>query len=276
MRVFPIVAVLGIIGWSVWHPEGVFHSRRSDAATSRSSQAVVQDFRWSGRIAVGNAIEVRGVNGDVRAMPASGAEVEVTAEKREGRRGDPDDVTVEVVEHGDGVTICAVYPSRSGENECRPGGGKMNVKDNDTKVDFTVRVPAGVRFRGHSVNGDVEARGLEGDVRAHTVNGSVQVSTSGFAEATTVNGSIRAEMGRVDWSGGLDFSTVNGSITVMLPGEVNAEVSASTVNGSIETDFPLTVSGRFSSKKMRGVIGSGGRDLHFQTVNGSIKLRRAS
>jgi hypothetical protein len=185
-------------------------------------------------------------------------------------------VTIEVVEHDEGVTICAVYPGRSGENECRPGGGKMNVRNNDTKVDFTVRVPAGVRFRGHTVNGDVEAEGLEGDVSAHTVNGGIQVSTSGFAEATTVNGSIRAEMGRADWSGDLDFSTVNGSITVLLPSEVNAEVRASTVNGSIETDFPLTVSGRFSRRRMQGVIGDGGRDLNFETVNGSIRLRRAS
>lgn len=276
MRIFPILAVLGVIGWSVWHPNGMFRSQRASVVEGGSSGAAVQDFRWSGPIAAGNAIEVRGINGDIRGIPATGVEVEVTAVKREGRRGDPADVTIEVVEHDEGVTICAVYPGRRGGNECVPGGGKMNVKDNDTKVEFTVQVPAGVRFRGHSVNGDVEAEGLEGDVSAHTVNGSVQVSTSGFVDASTVNGSIRAELGRADWSGGLDFTTVNGSITVMLPAEVDAEVRASTVNGSIETDFPLTVSGRFSARKMQGVIGSGGRDLHFETVNGSIRLKRAS
>ncbi len=274
MRIFPIVAVAGVIGWSVWHPHGVLH-RLKPVEHAESSRTVVQDFRWTGQIDRGDAVEIRGVNGEVRALLSSGTQVEVSAEKREGRRGDPADVTIEVVQHEDGVTICAVYPSRRDVNECRPGGGKMNVRDNDTKVDFTVRIPAGVRFEGHTVNGDVTAEGLESDVSTATVNGSVHVSTAGYATASTVNGSIRAEMGRADWTGGLDFSTVNGSITVTLPGEVHADVEASTVNGSIETDFPLTISGRFSSKRMQGVIGTGGRELRFETVNGSIKLRRS-
>ena len=105
MRVFPVVAVLGVIGWSVLNPDGVFRSKRPTLAPKRSSAAVSQDFRWSGRIESGKAIEVRGINGDVRAMPASGTEVEVTAETREGRRGDPGDVTIDGVEHADGVAI---------------------------------------------------------------------------------------------------------------------------------------------------------------------------
>jgi hypothetical protein len=59
--------------------------------------------------------------GDVSASPASGGAVEVVATKH-GRRSDPAEVEIEVVEHAGGVTICAVYPSPgSRPNECRQG-----------------------------------------------------------------------------------------------------------------------------------------------------------
>lgn len=235
-----------------------------------------QDFQWRGHLTAGQTVTIRGLNGDVRAVAASGADVEVTAVKR-ARHSDPDEVKIEVVPGGDGVTICAVYPGRRGgeANECLPGGrGHNNNRNNDTQVDFTVHVPRGVRFAGSTVNGDVTAESLQSDVSGHTVNGDVEVSTSGYAEGSSVNGGVRAVLGRADWSGSLEFSSVNGSVTVVLPGDVAADVTASTVNGSIDTDFPLTVQGRFSSRHLRGTIGGGGRALRLETVNGSIRLKR--
>src|SRR5919197_6070321 len=129
--------------------------------------AAQTEFHWKGRVAPGKAIEIKGVNGDVRAVAGSG-ETEVTAVKH-AHRSDPDDVKIEVVEHEDGVTICAVYPSdERRENRCEAGeGGHMSVHDNDVKVDFTVRVPQGVKFIGKTVNGEVEAGGLASDVDAN-------------------------------------------------------------------------------------------------------------
>src|SRR3989441_12798193 len=143
------------------------------------------EFHWKGKVAPGKAIEIKGVNGDVRAVAGSG-EVEVTAVKH-ARKSNPDDVKIEVVQHEEGVTICAVYPSDGRrENSCDAGeGGHMNVRDNDVTVDFTVRVPAGVRFLGKTVNGEVAARERSGDVEAKPVNGSIRISTSGSAEAQT-------------------------------------------------------------------------------------------
>ncbi len=240
-------------------------------------QASQQDqFHWRGHLAAGETITIRGVNGEVRALPASGGDVEVSAIKR-GRRDDPEEVEIEVVPHDGGVTICAVYPAprRRGPNECLPGGdGRNNTQNNDVEVDFTVHVPDGVNFVGKTVSGDVTAESLGGNVEARSVNGDVEVSTSGHAEASTVNGSIRASMGRADWTGRLDFSSVNGGITLTLPPSVSAAVEAGTVNGSLDSDFPLTVRGRFSAKHFSGTIGEGGRTLRLETVNGSIQLRR--
>jgi len=234
------------------------------------------EFHWKGQLAAGKTIEIKGVNGDVSAEGGSG-DVEVTAVKH-AHRSDPDEVKIEVVPHEGGVTICAVYPSEGRrENTCEPGEhGHMNTRDNDVVVDFRVRVPAGVRFVGRTVNGAIDAANLGADVEAITVNGSIHIGTSGYAEATTVNGSITASIGRAQWTDELEFHTVNGGITLDLPANLSTEVRASTVNGDIETDFPLMVTGRLGPRRVTGTIGSGGRRLALETVNGSIKLRKAS
>lgn len=247
------------------------------AATAASASG--QDFNWHGRIAAGKRLEVKGVNGDVRAVLASGAEAVVNATKH-ARRSDPDDVKIEVIESADGITICAVYPTpprAKRENSCAPGDRwHSNTDNNDVTVDFEVQVPAGVEFNGQTVNGEMSAEGLKANVRASTVNGSVRVTTTGLAEASTVNGSVYAEMGRADWPDELDFSTVNGKITLILPAKLDTEVSASTVNGDMESDFPMTVSGRFGPRRWRGTIGAGGRTLSLSTVNGEIRLKKGT
>src|ERR1051326_1532309 len=177
------------------------------------------EFRWHGALAGGKTIEIVGVNGSIDAS-GGGNEVEVVAVKR-GRKSDPADVRIKVVEHADGVTICALYPPARDreENECRPGGkGHNSTRDNDVHVEWTVKVPRGVRFAGRTVNGDVVGRGLTAEAEEHTVNGSVTVETTSWADASTVNGSISARLGSTDWRDELELTTVNGGVTVGLPG----------------------------------------------------------
>jgi len=234
------------------------------------------DFSWHRPVAAGKSIEIVGVNGSIDVSGSSGREVEVFATKK-SRRYDPADVEISVVEHADGITICAVYPPgrRGEENECRPGGkGRNNTRNNDVEVTWTVKVPRGVRFVGRTVNGHVHADGLAAEAEAHSVNGSITLATTAWASASTVNGSISVRMGRADWSGETELSTVNGGITVDLPESASMEVDASTVNGSMSTDFPLTVRGKWGPRRMNGTIGQGGRSLSLSTVNGSMSLRR--
>ena len=248
------------------------------AALATAGALEAQDFRWHSALASGKTLEVRGISGRVRASRASGSEAEVTAVKKAGRRGDPEDVEIRVVEDAEGVTICALYPTRrSGRGECRPGGGYgENYKDTDVEVDFEVMVPAGVHFVGSTVNGDVFASNLPADARVTTVNGDVEVTAAGVARASTVNGSVTASVGKAAWTGTLHFSTVNGGIRLTLPSNIDADVDASTVNGSIDSDFPITVQGRMRPREFHGTIGKGGRRLELNTVNGSIELRKSS
>jgi hypothetical protein len=230
---------------------------------------------WRGAIAPGNVIEIKGVNGDVRATPSSGGEVEVSAVMK-GRRSNPADVRLEIVQHAEGVTICAMYPSPDGRpNECQPGGGgRMSVRDNDVRVDFTVHVPSGVRFAGRTVNGDVTAEGLGAPVSVRTVNGDAEFSTSAYGDAQTVNGSIRGTIGSAAWSDSLSFKSVNGSVSIVLPADTSTDLKVTTVNGSITTAFPINVVGTVDRRKLNGTIGAGGRELSIETVNGSVTLRK--
>jgi hypothetical protein len=284
---------------------------RSEATPARASSAVTQtapaqarlagrastqeDFRWSGRVARGDEIEIRGLVGSIVAEPASGDQVEVV-----GRRvgDDAEAVRIEVVESDEGVVICTIYPGNRrserasrdrGDGPCENGmHGDWDMDDLDARIDFTVRVPAGVRFAAATVDGDIRAEGLRSDVNAATVSGNVRVATTGTARAATVSGNVDATFGQAD-SEGMEFASVSGNVIVRLAGNVGAEVRAHTLSGNIESDFEgVRVRGGGADddgdddggfhveigKQARGTVGGGGPELNMNTVSGNIRLLR--
>lgn len=237
-----------------------------------ATPAAAQDtFSWHKVIPAGKAIEIKAVIGTITATPAAGNEVEVVARKS-ARRSDPASVEIKVVEHSEGVTICAIYDD---DNDCEGGAnGNSSSRNNDTEVDFEVRVPRGVLFTGRTVIGDVEASGMTADVDATSVTGDVRVATTGLVYASSVSGSLRIKMGRADWTNTLRFSTVSGDIDLELPENLNSTVSFTTVSGDLDSDWPMTMGGRTSNRRMSGTIGSGGRKLSLSTVSGDVELRK--
>jgi len=223
-------------------------------------------------------IEIKGVNGGITAEQGSGAGVQVVATKR-SRRTDVDSVHIKVEQNAGGVTVCALYPNEGGEypESCNGEGrnGDNSVRNNDVSVDFVVRVPAQVTFVGKTVNGEINATSLSSNVVAKTVNGSIKISTTGYAEAASVNGQISARFTDANWTKTLSFKTVNGEINLDLPANLSTAVDAQTMNGVINSDFPLEVGNLKGRKSVKGVIGSGGRELVLKTLNGSINLRIA-
>jgi DUF4097 and DUF4098 domain-containing protein YvlB len=228
-----------------------------------------REFHWKGKLAAENVVMIKNINGDIDAEPASGDEVEITAEKS---GPEADQVKIEVVNLSDGIMVCAIYPGWF-KNRCDEWHAHDSHGDK-TKVHFTVKVPGNLRFEAENVNGSVDAAHMGRFVKATSVNGSVRVSTKSWAELSTVNGSIDGSMGSVAWNGKLKAESVNGSITLQLPENANMEVSFSSVNGRLDSDFPLTISGKFGGHSVRGTIGSGGRNLRVETVNGDVHLRK--
>lgn len=246
-------------------------------ATAQDSS---REFHWQGKLRPDQIVEIKGINGDIQAQAVDGDQIEVSAEKT-GRGAD--EIRIEVVDHAEGVTICAVYPTgRPGRaNQCTPGREwKSSTEGNNARVEFTVRLPRNLRFRGMSVNGGVEAEDMGRQVHVSSVNGSVRASTASWAEATTVNGSVAAKMGKADWPETLEISTVNGRIELDLPSTLDADVEFKSVNGNIQSDFPITITGRAGgtisghNTHFSGRIGNGGRGLQLETVNGNVTLRK--
>jgi DUF4097 and DUF4098 domain-containing protein YvlB len=247
------------------------------ADTFSGPKRTAAPFKWTGKVAAGKTFEVRGINGPIRATASNSADVELIA-IRSGRRNDPESVKIDVVPHAGGVTVCAVYPSKdeSKPNVCKPGGARMNVRNNDVNVEFELRIPKDVGFEGRTINGSIHAE-VDGQAAVSTVNGSIEVHAGTLTEATTVNGSIHAEVrSDVNSAEDIKLSTVNGSVRLRLPEGVNADVSAKTVNGGITSDFAeIEVAKKWGPRSAQGKLGRGGRELELSTVNGAIRISKS-
>ena len=274
----------------------------------------IEVFTRNEPIARGEAFRFYGAIGDITVTEGTGTQAEVRAEKILTRQGRVTDIGFIVRRTGDGVTICAVFED---DDECSDTGLRSERNRNwgrnfrPPQLNVTIRVPAGVRLRAHSGNGDVSVTGAFAEATARSGNGRVRVSgTAGEVDAASGNGEVTVEsvrgpvsassgngdirvttvLGPVSASSGngdllvrmselraaddMQFSTGNGRIEVTVPEGFNADIDASTGNGGIRTDFPIQVSGRISKTRLRGTIGQGGRRLRLVTGNGEIELRR--
>jgi len=269
-------------------------------------------FTWSERVEPGQWLRVYGVNGRIDATEAAGATAEVVGEK-DVRRGRVEDIAFEVRRESDGVTICAIINE---DTRCDDDGvrhrGRWNDDSNGRRVNFTVRVPKGVKLAVGSGNGDVAVSDASAEVRAASGNGRVRVTTSGGpVQASSGNGEVRVERaagpvrassgnGRVvvatsrgpvtassgngdvevtmdaiaDVADDMEFSSGNGTVTVTVPADFAGELEASTGSGKFYSDFPLTLQGRINPQRVRATIGRGGRRLTMSSGNGDVELRK--
>jgi hypothetical protein len=73
--------------------------------------------------------------------------------------------------------------------------------------------------------------------------------------------------------GGVKLDCTNGGITVRLPRDAKATISASITNGGISTvDLPIDASGENSRRKLEAKMNGGGPRLEIDGTNGGIKL----
>jgi hypothetical protein len=260
-----------------------------------------QDFTWSGAIGEGKRLTVKNVIGDVRIEAASGGTASVTGTKRAGSHGNPEDVVIRRTETREGVVVCVLYPGQRDEDgDCDQDsdswGGRHNR--NDTRVDFVVRLPAGVHLDAGTVSGDVTGRGLRGDIEVHSVSGNVALVdvTGDVVEAQTVSGDVELSgiqasevaaetvSGDVTFSGAVrpkgnyDLKTLSGDVVMQVPPGSGAEITGATFSGSFTSSFPLTTratSKYTSQKRINGTIGDGSARIRVESFSGDVELRSA-
>jgi hypothetical protein len=258
------------------------------------------DFRRD--LAPGKRFYLQNIIGNVQVTGTSGRTVVVTAIKREGRRGDPQDVTMEVVELENGVALCVRYPqqrSRYRSDDDRPSKNPCssnwngNSERNDTEVDFTVRVPSGLLLHIGTVSGDVAAERLEGELELKSVSGDVRLAggTGPTIELETVSGDVEILDGRAKdvyghtvsgevtfrgpilADGTYEFSTTSGNIAVALPESPNAKLTAATFSGRFSSDLPTTQNeARRNRRRHNATWGNGSARLDLESLSGNIRI----
>jgi hypothetical protein len=243
------------------------------------------DFRWEKQLGADKLVALHNLSGRITVTTSSSNKVEIVGLKR-GRGRDADDVTLEVLEHDRGITVCPKY--KDADAECREDGFSFNNNDRDRgwnrrrdrdwedmSIDIEVRVPKGMRVSANNVSGDVRMTGMEGVVRASSVSGDVRLESlrATSVRASSVSGDVQVYVDNLTGDGMLSFSSVSGSVTAELPKDLNADVSMRSVSGSLDSDFPLTLNGRVSRSSISARIGKGGRELEVHTVSGDVRLR---
>jgi len=227
----------------------------------------------------GGYISVNNVNGEViveswnRNEVKVEAEIEVRASSKRKAEKYLEEVEIVIDESKNRIEIAAEYPWQDkgfdGILSWLFGGGHPELK-----VSYHLFTPKEVNLFVKTVNGRIQIHAVQGDIETHTTNGRIEVkNVAGTLNCKTVNGSILAELSEVGKFEEMAFKTVNGSITLSLPKNINADFEAKTVNGHIETDFPITLRGRIDRHRIRGCINEGGGSIYLSTVNGSIHVR---
>jgi len=211
-------------------------------------------------------VHLENVNGNVHVITWDREEIKVDAVKRAKKQEHLDAVKIDVDANAERVRIKTKYPDSKFRGN----------KNNSTSVDYTLTVPKASGLDGIStVNGGIEIENVNGEVEASSVNGQVAaVGLAGETKLSTVNGSVKASFGQLKKAASL--SSVNGSVTIALPPDASAEISADTVHGGISSDFPLQSKKNFPiGQDLHGRLGDGGPTIKMSTVNGGIRLDRA-
>ena len=233
---------------------------------------LTEEFHQSYPLTATGRVRIANINGDVQINAWDRNEVKVDAVKRAYSAQRLSEVTIDVTNTPDGITIKTKYPERNQNFDSR------TRENNPASVEYTLTVPRGARIdSAELVNGSLDIEGVQGDVVASLVNGAVKANgLSGEARLSTVNGSMEINVAGLAESKGVNLNSVNGSIVLIVPPGANADVRANTVHGGITNDFGLTVNqGQYVGKDMSGQIGSGGPRIRLNNVNGSIAVKRS-
>jgi hypothetical protein len=208
-------------------------------------------WRWTTSLAPEQVLRVYGAWATVRAVASGDGLVHVDAHRRNGA-----DVPITIRDTGRGVAVCFDGCGTNQRPSSRWADLRRSVFGPRTDVDVVVQVPAGVRFAGGSVNGDITVDGLHGDIGLITVGGNVTVRN------TVSNARIQ---------------TVDGNVRVDLPPGTHHTLTANTTSGSVSSAIPIARGRRGNGPLRRGGVtnsSDAGPGLTVITVDGDITVTR--
>lgn len=241
------------------------------AEPQTSDPEFTEEFHQTYPLPATGRVSIENINGGVRIAVWDQNVVKVDAVKKANQQEKLAEAKIDVSTTADSVRIKTEYGDQTS------GEGKSRSYNNPATIEYSLTIPRKARIDSADlVNGSLDIEGAEGDVKAACVNGQIRArGLTGEVKLSTVNGGVEATIVRLDEAKPTTLNSVNGSITLIIPSESNAQVRASTVHGAITNDFGLQVNdGQFVGHDLSGQIGTGGPRIRLNNVNGSISIKR--
>jgi DUF4097 and DUF4098 domain-containing protein YvlB len=271
------------------------------SATLAAAPARADEWKKTYQVSGRASLYVKTGDGDVTITGADQKQIDAEV-MSEGYKIGPNDVQVVESQNGDHVSIEINFPHmswhmfggnhrslrvnvrvpREAELDIRTGDGNISTTGVSGKLQFdtgdgnVIANDIHGEIRIHTGDGRVEGHGFDGSLDADTGDGSMKVSGRFDSLALkTGDGSIDAQIG----SGSKVASSWNvksgdGSITLRLPSDLNANLEARTGDGNITLDFPIQVSGSLSHSAVHGKLNAGGNTLSVTSGDGSIHIEK--
>ncbi len=215
-------------------------------------------------IAQGGRFELESAFSVINVVPATGNAVEVLATRTvRGRSDEAAREQLKKIEMKEEVA-----PDRVRLQPALGEGGGFRA----LRLESQVKVPAGLNVVITSEFGNVQLDKVQGRFDISATNGRISGTASGGLQAQTVNGQVVMQL--TDVTDDVRITTVNGSVTLGLPTNLNATVEATTINGGVMVNdtLPLVASTK-DRQRLSGTLGTGtGPRIELSTTNGGVRL----
>lgn len=281
-----------VIGVTLIGPAQAQRSSRYDVVDESSISRTLSFAAGGSR-----TLDVRNINGFIHVEGTNDSNVHISARKviRAGTQDDLAAAQRDVrLEFREGARVEATVIDQRGHvcgERWNDDGRRWNRVHYNVRFDFTIRVPRDAGLRLCTINGgDVVMTGTRGDFTVDNVNGLIEMKdVAGSGTAHTVNGPVTVAFA-ANPAKESSFKTVNGNVDVTFRDGLAADFAMKTFNGGLFTDFdaqPLATTtaaagerrnGRFvyrGNEFTRVRVGSGGPQITFETLNGSVRVRRS-
>ena len=248
---------------------------QSFPVTAAVPRLLIDNIWGNVRVRTGSAREIAVTVDEKRSAPTPGAVRALEADDLPGRPG-------RWRRRRDGRRQARGHMARPRVNRCR--GCRVDYQ-------FEVTVPPGTQIDVSTVtDGGIDVVGGGGPVTASNVNGPVAVKDlQDCAQIESVNGAVEVSFARAP-SHDCSIKTINGDITLTVPGGSGLDAALSVMQGDIVSEFdlePLALPAKVEQRKEDGRfvyhieqaagirLGAGGPTFSIESLNGDLRIRRS-
>jgi hypothetical protein len=264
------------------------------ALAGNAAAAVTDQKTWSQSYPVTAAVPrllIDNIWGNVRVRIGTAREIAVTVDEKRSAPSQElfelskQTIFLDVRADGEGVAMVVGKQDETARpriNRCR--GCRVDYQ-------FEVTVPPGTQIDVSTVtDGSIEVAGGGGAVSASNVNGPVAVKDlQDCAQIESVNGAVEVAFARAP-SRDCSIKTINGDITLTVPGGTGLDAALSVMQGSVVSEFdlePLALPAKIDQRTEEGRLvyhieqaagirlGTGGPTFSIESLNGDLRIRRS-